>query len=355
MKIIVAGGGTAGHVNAGIAILDEFKKQNTSDDLLFVGTKRGIEKDLIPKAGYKIKYINSRGLNRESIGVLVYSICLIPFSLIQSLFILVKFNPDAVIGVGGFASGPVVLCSAILRKPVFLVEQNAVMGFTNKILACFAKTIFSAFPLPKKYQKKVCVCGNPVRETIKPSKNNVTKDKDFCVFVFGGSQGARAINYCIIDAIEALNSFDNIKIYHQTGKLDHQKVLEAYKKAKFKHDVFDYTLDIHKIYQEADVVVCRAGASTIFELINAGVPSILVPLPTAANNHQYFNAKFLCDAGGALMLEQKDLDPHNLVSKIQQLKSDPSLLIKMKQKIDAMPVKGKLAQKAIVENIKGSI
>ena len=351
MKVIIAGGGTAGHVNAGIAILDEFKKKDPSGQVLFVGTKRGIEKDLIPRAGYRIKYINSRGLNRESIGVLIYSVLLIPISIIQSLLIIIKFRPDAVIGVGGFASGPVVLSSALVRVPVFLVEQNAVMGFTNRILSRFAKLIFSAFPLSKKHQSKVLVYGNPVREIIKASSAGVKKDPTFTVFVFGGSQGARAINYCVIDAIEKLNELGQIKVYHQTGKLDHEKVMEAYKKAKFEYNVFDYSLEIHKIYQETDLVVSRSGASTIFELINAGVPSILIPLPTSADNHQYFNAKFLCDAGGAVMLEQKQLNSKTLVDNINKLKSNTQLLSGMVKNIASMDVKGKMAQQAIVAKI----
>jgi len=351
VKIIVAGGGTAGHVNAGVAILDEFRKQDSSNELLFIGTKRGIEKDLIPRAGYKIKYINSRGLNRESIGVLIYSTLLIPISIIQSLFIVLKFKPDAVIGVGGFASGPVVLSSALVGKNIFLVEQNAVMGFTNRMLSKFAKLIFSAFPLSKKFEHKVFMCGNPVRDIIKPS-NKIKTNSTFTIFVFGGSQGARAINYCVIDAIQRLNELGNIKIYHQTGKLDHQKVKDAYKSAKFEHKVFDYTIDINKIYEEADLVVSRAGASTIFELINSDVPSVLIPLPTSADNHQYFNAKFLCDAGGAVMLEQKDLSPQTLVEQIGKFKSTPRLLDEMRQKIQLMEVRGKLAQKAIVEKIR---
>jgi len=195
------------------------------------------------------------------------------------------------------------------------------------------------------------MCGNPVRDIIKPS-NKIKTNSTFTIFVFGGSQGARAINYCVIDAIQRLNELGNIKIYHQTGKLDHQKVKDAYKSAKFEHKVFDYTIDINKIYEEADLVVSRAGASTIFELINSDVPSVLIPLPTSADNHQYFNAKFLCDAGGAVMLEQKDLSPQTLVEQIGKFKSTPRLLDEMRQKIQLMEVRGKLAQKAIVEKIR---
>ena len=353
MRVLVSGGGTAGHVNAGIAIRDEFKKQDPNIELLFIGTKRGIEKDLIPKAGYKISYINSRGLNRESLPILFYSFLLIPFSICQSIIHIFKFKPDAVLGVGGFVSGPVLLSSALLGRSVFLLEQNAVMGLTNKSLSKFAKIIFSAFPLKagQDILKKVVVCGNPVRGSIRAvtHKNNANK---LVIFIFGGSQGARAINNCIIGSIQKLNSLKDIKIYHQTGKLDFEKVKLAYKDATFEHEVFDYTYEIHKIYEEADLVISRSGAGTVFELMNAGLPSILVPLPTAADNHQYYNARYLADKKSAIVIEQKHLNPDTLVENIKNLMLNRSLLDEMRKNINTVELKGKVAQQEIVKLIR---
>ncbi|MCX6111831.1 MAG: undecaprenyldiphospho-muramoylpentapeptide beta-N-acetylglucosaminyltransferase [Proteobacteria bacterium] len=370
MRIIVTGGGTAGHVNAGITILDEFKKRFPAGESLFIGTKRGLEKELIPRAGYKIKFIKARGLNRESIPVLIYSLFLIPFSIIHSVCIIMRFKPDAVIGVGGFASGPFVLASYILGKPVFLLEQNAVMGFTNRILIRFAKKIFIAFPLAniKKADKhKAVLSGNPVRNSITLSSRyanmkvnvdvnkNIQRNKTFNIFIFGGSQGARAINNCITDAIEKLNRIDSINIIHQTGRLEFEKIKDAYSGATFEYVVYDYIHGMAKIYDATDLVIARSGASTIFELIASGVPSILIPLPTAADNHQYYNAKFLSDNGVAELIEQKKLTPDFLVERIKYYKEHPEMLKTMSKKLSQIPAPKKRPEETIIETIAGSL
>ncbi|MEI6092449.1 MAG: undecaprenyldiphospho-muramoylpentapeptide beta-N-acetylglucosaminyltransferase [bacterium] len=361
MKIIVAGGGTAGHVNAGITILDEIKKKYPKTKTLFIGTKRGLEKDLVPKAGYDVKFIRARGLNRESFFVLFYSLCLIPFSIIHSLFIILKFKPDAVIGVGGFASGPFVLAGSLLRKPIFLLEQNAVMGFTNRMLIRFAKKIFVAFPLAnikKSDAHKAVITGNPIRSSISPSsryKETKLKKDTLNIFVFGGSQGARAINNCIAAAIPALNKLKSIKIIHQTGKPDHQKMIEAYKDAKFEYEVHDYIYGINKIYDQTDLVIARSGASTIFELIAARVPSILIPLPTAADNHQYYNALFLSEKGGTELIEQKKVRVELLLERISYYQGHMNELDNMSNKLKQIEFSKKRPEQIIIETIESVI
>jgi len=354
-RILVTGGGTAGHVNAGISIIDEFKKQFPSGAVLFVGTKRGIESTLITKTKIPIKYINSRGINKESTGVLLYSLFLLPISILQSIFIVLSFNPEVVIGVGGFCSGPVMFASWILGKPVFILEQNTVMGVTNRIAAKFAEKIFTAFPLADYLSAKIMICGNPIRNSITASKRSLAKlegktDNDyFNIFIFGGSQGSLAINKCITDAIPLLNQVKNINVYHQTGKIDYERVKEEYKKAIFEHEVFDYTYEMAAIYDKADVVISRAGASTIFELMSARLPSILVPLPTAADNHQYFNARFLKDHGACEMFEQKDLAPDALVNKIRFYIEHKIVLVKMIDKLEKLSKNDKRPEAKIIE------
>ena len=366
MKIIVSGGGTAGHVNAGITILDEFKKKFPEGRSLFIGTKRGLEKELVPRAGYEVKFIRARGLNRESIPVLMYSLFLIPFSIIHSMCMIIRFKPDAVVGVGGFASGPVVLASYILGKPVFLLEQNSVMGFTNRILVRFAKKIFVAFPLvniKKSDEHKSVLSGNPVRNSITKSSRYANKDVDtskdvsrkFNIFVFGGSQGARAINNCVTAAINELNLIGSINIIHQTGKLEFEKIKDAYKDAKFEYVIYDYIHGMSNIYDSTDLVIARSGASTIFELIAAGVPSLLIPLPTAADNHQYYNAKFLSDRGAAELIEQKQLTPKFLVERIKYYKEHSEALKGMSKKLSEIPTPKKRAEEIIIETIAGNI
>jgi len=351
MKIIVAGGGTAGHVNAGITILDEFKKRYPGSEDLFIGTRRGIESTLIPQAGYSIKYINARGLKRETFFVLLYSLCLIPVSIIQSIMALLKFKPDAVIGVGGFASGPVLVAATLLRKPIFLLEQNTVIGLTNRIFVRMAKKIFASFPLDEKfarYKNKTIMSGNPVRSAIRASKR-VSDPNGFNVFVFGGSQGSMAINKCVTAAIPLLNQIKGLAITHQAGKIDFNRTLNEYKKATFEHEVFDYIYDIQTVYDDTDLVISRAGASTIFELISVGIPSVLIPLPTAADNHQYFNAKFLSSKGCAEFIQQGDLTPELLVNRIKYYMNNRNSLEAIKQNIKKFAKAEKRPEQIIVE------
>ncbi len=377
LKVIVAGGGTAGHINAGIAIFDEFKKQDVKSDnkqsteLLFVGTKRGMEKILIPKAGYNINFISSRGLNRQRFHIFIYSLLLIPVSIIQSIKIIMRFKPDVVIGVGGFASGPFVLASRLFRLPVFLLEQNAVMGFTNKRLIKYALKVFSAFPLDglcEAYKKKIIQVGNPIRSSIKKAvsqdlkaKDPKTKDgiksiKPFTIFVFGGSQGARAINQTLVASIKLLNSTKDIKLIHQTGKLDFEMVKAVYNEAGFDHQVSDYIYDIEKIYTECDVVICRAGASTIFELIASETPSILIPLPTAANDHQRHNAMFLSRLGCAELIEQSDFTPQKLYERIRHYMENRLELNSMRSALKVLSSNTKQnAAELIVKEIKRNV
>jgi UDP-N-acetylglucosamine--N-acetylmuramyl-(pentapeptide) pyrophosphoryl-undecaprenol N-acetylglucosamine transferase len=381
LRVIIAGGGTAGHINAGIAIFDELKKDNPKTKLLFVGTKRGMEKILITKAGYDINFISSRGLNRQSLFVFLYSLLLVPISIIQSISILLRFKPNIVIGVGGYASGPFVLSAKLFRLPVFLLEQNAVMGFTNKLLIRFAKKVFSAFPLEgvcEAYRKKISLVGNPVRKNIVKINNKEDDNKDknkstdegnnetasdksksskvFTVFIFGGSQGARAINQTVVSAINLLNSIKGIRIIHQTGKLDFENVKLAYNEAVFEHQVSDYIYDIEKIYAQSDIVICRAGASTIFELIASCNPSILIPLPTAANNHQLYNARFLSRTGCAELIEQKDFNPQKFYDRVLHYTQNRLDLNSMRLALTDLSAKTiKNSAELIVKEIKANV
>jgi UDP-N-acetylglucosamine--N-acetylmuramyl-(pentapeptide) pyrophosphoryl-undecaprenol N-acetylglucosamine transferase len=271
------------------------------------------------------------------------------------------FRPQAVVGVGGFCSGPVLFASWLLRRPIFILEQNTVMGVTNKISARFARKVFTAFPLSKYSDPKVVVCGNPIRNSISASKrslakqsNSITDDK-FNVFIFGGSQGSMAINKCITEAIPLLNKIKGLSLCHQTGKADYERVRQEYKMAIFEHEVFDYTHDIASIYDKADVVISRSGASTIFELISAKLPSILVPLPTAADNHQYFNAKYLRDVGACDLIEQKEFTPENLNKKIISYMSNKDILVNMIKNMDGLSVRGKRPEEIIIEAVSENV
>jgi UDP-N-acetylglucosamine--N-acetylmuramyl-(pentapeptide) pyrophosphoryl-undecaprenol N-acetylglucosamine transferase len=291
----------------------------------------------------------------------LYAIFLIPVSIIQSFFIVLKFRPSAVIGVGGFCSGPVLFASWMLRKPIFILEQNTVMGITNRIGSRFAKKVFTAFPLSKYKSQKVIVCGNPVRSSISSSKKSLAKlnknstDPYFNIFIFGGSQGSMAINKCITDAIPLLNKLKGISVNHQTGKVDYERVRQEYKRATFDHEVFDYSHDMPALYDQADIVISRAGASTIFELISAKLPSVLIPLPTAADNHQYFNAKFLKNYGACEMLEQKEFTPENLNKKLIFYIKNKEVLVEMIKKLKELSVKSKRPEEIIIEAVEKNV
>ena len=349
IKLIVAGGGTAGHINAGLSIMEEFEKKHSAT-CLFVGTKRGMESKLLPRSNRKIAYISSRGLSRQSLPIFIYSLLLLPVSLIQSLIIVSRFKPDAVIGVGGYSSGPVILASWLFRVPIFLLEQNAILGLSNRLLIGFAKKLFSAFPIKnKKYETKIVKLGNPIRSDIKKSKGSL---KPFTIFIFGGSQGARAINQAVAACIPMLNKLKDIKIIHQAGRLDVASVKKAYKDADFEYEVHEYIYDIASVYQQTDLVISRAGASTIFELLSARLPSILIPLPTAADDHQRHNAMFLSDNDCCELLEQKKLSPEKLYERISYYTSDTSRLSSMKKALEKLARTNKnQAQKLIVEQI----
>lgn len=324
MKVIISGGGTAGHVNAGIAIAEEIKSKYPKSKILFVGTKRGIESTIVPKEGFNIKYINSRGIKKESFIKIIKSLFLIPISILQSFFIILKFNPNVVIGVGGFSSGPFLLASYFMFKRIFILEQNSVMGFTNSLLKYISTKVFTAFPIEGK--NFICV-GNPVRKRLNISENKMNKNK-FCLFIFGGSQGSRAINEGVISQLEELNKL-NIKIIHQTGKLDFERVKREYEKYSNKdYIVKDYIYDIENVYKEADLIVSRSGASSVFEIIEVSVPSILIPLPSAADNHQFYNAKYLVDRSASVLLEQREI--LNLANKIKYYLENKEALNKMK-------------------------
>jgi len=340
-KLLVVGGGTAGHVNSGLAIIEYFKNKEKDLEVLYIGTRRGIESKLVESYNINIKYINIRGLKRENYFIFIYSIILIPIALVQSLIILLSFKPSFVIGVGGFVSGPVVLIASLLRIKTYILEQNSVMGFTNTLLLRFVNNIFISFPLAKepmhKYYNKILYTGNPIRESI----NNITKikSKKFNLFIFGGSQGARSINFAIANILDKLSQINNLKIYHQTGALDFKRIKQEYEKRNLDYELFPYILDIDKIYEVSSLIVSRAGASSISEIISANIPSILIPLPTASDNHQYYNAKYLHDFDACILIEQVNLNTNLLIDQINELVLNQEKITNIKNNLKKLKLK----------------
>lgn len=333
MRVLIAGGGTGGHVFPGIAIAEEVVTRHPDNDVIFVGTARGLEATVVPAAGFPIELIQVQGLKGKGLLRIVAGLLLLPRALMQSFAVLRKWRPDLVVGVGGYASGPVVLAAWLSRIPTAVQEQNAIAGFTNRLLGKLAQAAFTAFPEAGRYfaRRKVYQLGNPIRRKLMDNymRPSASHDK-LRLLVFGGSQGAHALNMRVIEALPHLADLrDQISIIHQTGARDREAVEKGYAAVGFKPDVREFITDMSAAYAESDLVVCRAGATTLAELTVCKKPSILVPFPAAADNHQLLNAKSLVDAGAAVMIEERDLTGELLASEIRAILTNPDRRARM--------------------------
>jgi len=341
MKAIIAGGGTGGHIYPGIAIANEIKERETASEILFVGTAYGLETKIIPAHGLRLKLIRASGIKGKSITDLIKSVLVIPLGFLQAMQIIFSFRPDIVIGVGGYASGPTVLCAALLLLPTMVLEQNFYPGMTNRILAKVVKGVAINFESSKQFfnKKKVVVTGNPVRKDItKGSKEEALKlwglrDDQFTLFIFGGSQGARKINQSVVKALPHFEKYsDLLQIMHQTGKADFEFVKEGYSRSKIRSYVAPYINEMNHAYAVSDLVLCRAGAITLSEISACGKASILVPFPYAANNHQELNARVLVEGGAALMILDRELSGETLAGAVTGLIMERNKIEEMEKK-----------------------
>jgi UDP-N-acetylglucosamine--N-acetylmuramyl-(pentapeptide) pyrophosphoryl-undecaprenol N-acetylglucosamine transferase len=327
MRIIIAGGGTGGHLYPGIAVAEEFLKRDPSNIILFAGTRHGIEARVISKEGYPIRFLKAEGMVGKSVLKKIKAIFLFAVSIFQSLKIISSERPDIVIGVGGYASAGMVIAARIKGINTVIMEQNSVPGFANRFLGRFAGAIavtyqesFSFFDRGKTY-----LTGNPVRRSILskvPAKSgSVYFDKGkFTVLIFGGSQGARSINRAVIGTLNYLLDLrQNIKFIHQTGESELKSTADAYKQLGFKHIVEPFIYRMSDAYAVADMVICRAGATTLAEITATGKAAVLIPYPFSASNHQESNARKLEDMGAAMVITEKQLGAENLARAIREL------------------------------------
>lgn len=327
MRLMVAGGGTGGHVFPGMALAEEVVTRHPDNDVVFVGTARGLEARVVPAAGFPIELIDVRGLKGQGLVRLLVNLLLLPRALFQCFRILGAWRPDLVVGVGGYASGPLVLAAWLLRIPTAIQEQNAVAGITNRVLGVFVQAAFTAFPETSRFfsPHKVYQLGSPIRSElmnnyIRPSQEH----ERLRLLVFGGSQGAHALNMRVVEALPHLADLrDRLEITHQTGEKDREAVEKGYQAVGFKPDVRGFITDMSAAYARSDLVVCRAGATTLAELTVCKKPSILVPFAAAADNHQVMNARSLVDAGAAKMIEERDLTGERLAEEIRSLLLHP--------------------------------
>ncbi|HUU50171.1 MAG TPA: undecaprenyldiphospho-muramoylpentapeptide beta-N-acetylglucosaminyltransferase [Nitrospinota bacterium] len=344
MKVLIAGGGTGGHVYPGISLAKELLKRNPETDVLFIGTKKGLENSILAKEGFKLKRISVGGLKGKISVRTIVSLLKLPIGFLQSLWILLCYKPDIVIGVGGYVTGPVVSCAYILRIPIIIQEQNFLPGVTNRILGIFADKIAISFKETEDYfsKNKVIFTGNPIRrEFLEQLKNGISNSNHskFTLLIFGGSQGAQSINRAVIEGLEYLKEFkDSIRIIHQVGKGNEELMKKEYEKRCFLASVQPFIYNIVDKYKEADLIICRAGATTLSELTVAGKASILIPFPFSANNHQEINARKLQMSGAAEMILEKDLTGEFLAKKILELMKDRGKLKDMCFKSKKMAV-----------------
>jgi UDP-N-acetylglucosamine--N-acetylmuramyl-(pentapeptide) pyrophosphoryl-undecaprenol N-acetylglucosamine transferase len=321
MRVLIAGGGTGGHLFPGIALAEEFLTRNPSQhDVLFVGTARGLEARVVPQSGFKLELIEVAGLKRVGLRRLVRTLWMLPRALWRSVQILRSYKPDVVVGVGGYASGPVALAAWLTGTPVAIQEQNAFPGFTNRMLARFADVVFTAFPAAARHfpKKKVLMLGNPIRRALLDNflKSSVPHEK-FNLLVFGGSQGAHVLNQAMIAAVPYLESVrDKLSILHQTGEREINQVREGYARQSADAEVVEFIRDMSGAYARSDAIVCRAGATSLAELTVSKKAAVLVPFAGAADNHQELNARSLVEAGAAVMILERELSGERLAKEI---------------------------------------
>lgn len=339
MKIVIAGGGTAGHINPGLAIAKYIREMDNKAEILFIGTKRGMETTLVPREGFEIKYIKVKGFKRK--------ISLDTFVTIKELFqgirearkIIREFKPDIVIGTGGYVCGPVVFIASRMKIPTLIHEQNAFPGATNRILSRFTDTVAISFKESENYfkaAKKLVYTGNPVRgEILKAdrassrNKLNIHNDEPLIVVV-GGSLGAERINNIVAEMLKKYLDHSKFKMIFATGNNQYDNVRQLLSGIDLKNiDVVPYIYDAANVYAAADIIVCRAGAITCSELTALGIPAIMIPSPNVVANHQEYNARSLERNGAAVVILEKDLNEDVLYNQITNLLKDRNALNKM--------------------------
>jgi UDP-N-acetylglucosamine--N-acetylmuramyl-(pentapeptide) pyrophosphoryl-undecaprenol N-acetylglucosamine transferase len=331
-SVIIAGGGTGGHIYPGIAIAQEFKRRNPNCEIVFIGTARGLETKIVPREGFKLELIEVAALKGVSSGRRIKSLLLLPKSIFVVRSLIQKYKPDVVIGVGGYASGPMLLIASLLGVPTMVAEQNALPGFTNRVLARFVKAAAVSFAEAQSFFRgKAEITGNPVRAeffSVPPrTPGNVTN-----ILITGGSQGARAINEAMMTALPALaENKDELAIVHQTGELDFEKVKAAYATSPLQAEVKPFIEKMVEEFTKADFVISRAGATTVAELAAAGRPAIMIPLPWAADDHQRKNAEAVERAGAGRMILQSELSGERLASELLVLAKDPARRLAMSE------------------------
>jgi len=333
--LMIAGGGTGGHIYPAIAIAREYVSRDPSRRVVFVGTEKGLEKTIVPKAGFPLEFINVGGLKGKGGLDLIRNIARLPLGFIDAWRVVGRHRPDAVLGVGGYSSGPVLMAAKLRGVPTIIHEANAFPGLANRVMARAATTVAVAFreALPRMKRTDGVVTGNPIRKeffdlgAVAPARADGRRR----LLIFGGSQGSRVLNDAMTGALLFLARLkDSLDIVHQTGPHELEKVKTAYQQSAFPGArVVPYLDPMADEIAAADLVVCRAGAMTIGELAAVGRAAVLVPFAAATNNHQELNARVVEQAGGAVVITEAELSPERLAGAIGEIAGDPERAARM--------------------------
>lgn len=336
MRAMIVGGGTGGHVIPALAIARELKARYAAE-LLFVGTARGIETRLVPAAGFELKLIHVGQLKNVSLKTRLRTLFDLPLGILTARKLIREFRPDVVIGVGGYASGPAMLAAILRRVPTVAFEPNIVPGFANRVVARFVKAAAVHFEETQKFfpSARTRITGVPVRDEFFKIPPRPPGSKN--LLLFGGSQGSRALNRVMSESLpELIKRVPGIRIVHQTGERDFANVQQAYSQAGFTAQVSKFIDNMPQAFADADLVLCRSGASTVAEITAAGKPAIFVPFPQAADDHQRRNAEALVNANAAQLIPEPELTVERLVAAIATAFSDPARLQMMAQNARAL-------------------
>jgi len=334
MRVLIAGGGTGGHVIPALAIARELKSRYGAE-VMFVGTARGIENRLVPKAGFALMRIKVGALKNVSLLTRLRTMAGLPLAILEARKIISVFAPDVVVGVGGYASGPAMAAAVLGKIPTLAFEPNLVPGFANRVVGRRVSAAAVHFEETKKFFRNAQVVGVPVRAEFfqQADKSSGTNPAGATLLIFGGSQGAHAINQAMVGAAaEVLRQIPGLRIIHQTGERDYNDVQAAYVGAGVNAEVSAFIDDMPRAFSQADLLVCRSGASTVAEITAAGKPAVFVPFPQAADDHQRRNAEAIVAGGAAVLIPQAELTPERLAKTLTDLLQDRKRLQEMSER-----------------------
>lgn len=354
MKVIIAGGGTGGHLFPGIAVAREILRRHPGSEILFVGAEQGIETRIVPREGFPLKTLPLGGIKGVGWIRRLRNLVSTALGIQKAKKILREFKPDAVIGVGGYASFPIITAAILGRYPRVIMEQNSIPGLANRTLGRWVNFAAVTDPRTQSYfGPRAVVTGNPVRPEFKSvaPKSHVPP---YTILIFGGSQGALSINKAVVEALESLADWkDRLRFVHQTGERQLEEVKQAYNAKGFIADVRTFFNDFHQQYAAADLIISRSGATTVAEIKAAGRAAILIPFPFATDDHQTKNARAMADEKAAVLIENSQLSGKRLADAIRELLGNPARLLELESNARRIAVLD--AEERIVKLVEESV